>query len=150
MRVPFERCATSRSWCTKKCDSQSMLANRKLTGLLFDGCMIACALIQPWRMTRRAALPCACQRHGGRSYAQKEQKAILPQDRSEAPGSRSRKIRGTQQPQFAPFKEKLPALSGPLIGENWGAAMPNCYASLQPPGQFSAELVCSSIFVHER
>src|SRR5277367_2070839 len=36
--------------------------------------MIACALIQPWRMTRRAALPCACQRHGGRSYAQKEQR----------------------------------------------------------------------------
>jgi hypothetical protein len=28
--------------------------------------------------------------------------------------------------------------------------MPNCYASLQPPGQFSAELVRSSIFVHER
>jgi hypothetical protein len=28
---------------------------------------------------------CACQRHGGRSYAQKEQKATLPQDRSQAP-----------------------------------------------------------------
>ena len=24
MRVPFERCATSRSWCTKKCDSQGL------------------------------------------------------------------------------------------------------------------------------
>jgi integrase len=55
---------------------------------------------------------CACQRHGGRSYAQKEQKATLPQDRSQAPRSRSREISGTQQPEFAPFEEELQVRHG--------------------------------------
>jgi hypothetical protein len=38
--------------------------------------MIACALIEPWRMTRRAALPCACQRRGGRMHEQEKQEPL--------------------------------------------------------------------------
>ena len=50
-----------------------------------DECQIAYALFEA--RFPAAGLFCACQRHGGRSYAQKEQKATLPQDRSEAPRS---------------------------------------------------------------
>ena len=57
-------------------------------------------------------LSCACQRRGGRSHAQKKQKATLPQDRSEAPRSGSRKVRGTQQPHFSSFEEKLQVRNG--------------------------------------
>ena len=77
-----------------------LLRSRKIAYALFEARFPA------------AGLFCACQRHGVRSYAQKDQKTTLPQDRPEAPRSRSREIRGTQQPQFAPFKEKLQVRHG--------------------------------------
>jgi site-specific recombinase XerC len=55
---------------------------------VLNGWLIAKALFEARVLA--AGLFCACQRHGGRSYAQKEQKAIVPQDRSEAPRSRSK------------------------------------------------------------
>ena len=47
---------------------------------------IVCALIEPQRVTRMIALPCACQRHGGRVHAQEEQETAVSQNRSAATG----------------------------------------------------------------
>ena len=54
---------------------------------------IACALIEPQRVTRRVALPCACQRHGGRCMRKKNRKLAVSQNRSEAAGFGSRESR---------------------------------------------------------
>ena len=55
----------------------------------------------------KIVLACACQRCGGRLYAQEEQKSALPQDRIAAAGSRSDEVRRVEQPEFAVFEAKL-------------------------------------------
>jgi hypothetical protein len=56
--------------------------------------------LNPSARPRKLALPCACQRRGGRSHAQKKQTTTLLQDRFKASRSGSRKGRGTQQPHY--------------------------------------------------
>src|SRR5579859_6552037 len=69
--------------------------------------IIACALIEPQRVTRRVALSCAIQRRGGRVHAQEEQESSVSQNRSAAAGLGS-------QPQFPSFSAELQVCYGAI------------------------------------
>jgi hypothetical protein len=73
-----------------------------------------------------AGLFCACRRRGGRSYAQKEQNATLPQDRSEAPGSSI-----TQNPRYSTASVLL--IQGETISLQWNSSLPGIVLSLDLP-----------------
>jgi hypothetical protein len=60
---------------------------------VFTSCQIARALFEPGRVTRRVALPCACQQRGAANYAQEKQETAVSQNRSAAAGFGSHKGR---------------------------------------------------------